>query len=72
MRPEDKVAVITGGGLVGPPNRSAYAVSKHGVMGFTKTLVADAAIFQATRKRTAHTMKLPVSQCLPARTLLTE
>lgn len=99
------INISSGSGVVGPPNRSAYAASKHGVMGFTKTLVAeylkqgirshvilpdatasrmrsegfpeedpdtliqaediaDAAVFLATQKRTAHTMELRVSQGL--------
>ncbi len=99
------INISSGAGVVGPPNRSAYAASKHGVMGFTKTLVAeylkqgirshvilpdatvsrmrsegfpeedpdtliqaediaDAAVFLATQKRTAHTMELRVSQGL--------
>lgn len=28
-------------GVVGPPNRSAYSASKHGVMGLTKTMSAE-------------------------------
>ena len=35
------INISSGAGVVGPPNRSAYAASKHGVMGFTKTLVAE-------------------------------
>ena len=35
------INVSSGAGVVGPRNRSAYAASKHGVMGFTKTLVAE-------------------------------
>jgi len=103
------INISSGAGVVGPPNRSAYAASKHGVMGFTKTLVAeylkqgirshvilpdatvsrmrsegfpeedpdtliqaediaDAAVFLATQKRTAHTMELRVSQGLATRT----
>lgn len=102
------INISSGAGVVGPPNRSAYAASKHGVMGFTKTLVAeylgkgirshvilpdatvsqmrsegfpdedpdtliqaediaDAAVFLATQKRTAHTMELRVSQGLATR-----
>ncbi|MCY3838863.1 MAG: SDR family oxidoreductase, partial [Gammaproteobacteria bacterium] len=35
------INISSGAGVVGPRNRSAYAASKHGVMGFTKTLVAE-------------------------------
>ena len=35
------INISSGAGVVGPPNRSAYAASKHGVMGLTKTLVAE-------------------------------
>jgi 3-oxoacyl-[acyl-carrier protein] reductase len=35
------INISSGAGVVGPANRSAYAASKHGVMGFTKTLVAE-------------------------------
>lgn len=103
------INISSGAGVSGPPNRSAYAASKHGVMGFTKTLVAeylrkgirchvilpdatvsrmrsegfphedpatliqaediaDAAVFLATQKRTAHTMELRVSQGLATKT----
>ena len=102
------INISSGAGVVGPPNRSAYAASKHGVMGFTKTLVAeylhkgirahvilpdatvsrmraegfpdedpdsiiqaediaDAALFLATQKATAHTMEIRVSQGLRTR-----
>ena len=102
------INISSGAGVVGPPNRSAYAASKHGVMGFTKTLVAeylrlgvrahvilpdatvsqmrtegfptedpesliqaediaDAAVFLATQKSTAHTMEIRVSQGLATR-----
>ncbi len=33
--------ISSGAGVSGPPNRSAYASSKHGVMGLTKVLVAE-------------------------------
>ena len=103
------INISSGAGVSGPPNRSAYAASKHGVMGFTKVLVAeylrkgirshvilpdatvsamrtegfpnedpasliqaediaDAAVFIATQKRTAHTMELRVSQGLATKT----
>ena len=102
------INISSGAGVSGPPNRSAYAASKHGVMGFTKVLVAeylrkgirshvilpdatvsqmrtegfptedpdsliqaddiaDAAVFIATQKNTAHTMELRVSQGLATR-----
>ena len=102
------INISSGAGVSGPPNRSAYAASKHGVMGFTKVLVAeylrkgirshvilpdatvsrmrsegfpnedpasliqaediaDAAVFIAAQKRTAHTMELRVSQGLATR-----
>jgi NAD(P)-dependent dehydrogenase (short-subunit alcohol dehydrogenase family) len=102
------INISSGAGVVGPPNRSAYAASKHGVMGLTKTLhaeylragirthvilpdatvsqmrsegfptedplsliqaedIADAAVFLATQKRTAHTLELRVSQGLSTR-----
>ena len=35
------INISSGAGVVGPRNRSAYAASKHGVMGFTKTLIAE-------------------------------
>lgn len=35
------INVSSGAGLVGPPNRSAYAAAKHGVNGFTKVLYAE-------------------------------
>ena len=35
------INISSGAGVVEPRNRSAYAASKHGVMGFTKTLVAE-------------------------------
>ena len=35
------INISSGAGVVGPANRSAYAASKHGVMGVTKTLVAE-------------------------------
>ena len=104
------INISSGAGVVGPANRSAYAASKHGVMGFTKTLVAeylmqgirshvilpdatvsrmrsegfptedpdsliqaediaDAALFLATQRATAHTLELRVSQGLRTRTL---
>ncbi len=104
------INISSGAGVVGPANRSAYAASKHGVMGFTKTLVAeylmqgirshvilpdatvsrmrsegfptedpdsliqaediaDAAVFLATQRATAHTLELRVSQGLRTRTL---
>lgn len=103
------INISSGAGVVGPANRSAYAASKHGVMGFTKTLVAeylrqgirshvilpdatvsrmrsegfpeedpatliqaediaDAAVFLASQRRTAHTMELRVSQGLATKT----
>jgi NAD(P)-dependent dehydrogenase (short-subunit alcohol dehydrogenase family) len=103
------INISSGAGVSGPANRSAYSASKHGVMGFTKVLVAeylrkgirshvilpdatvsamrsegfpnedpasliqaediaDAAVFIATQKRTAHTMELRVSQGLATRT----
>jgi 3-oxoacyl-[acyl-carrier protein] reductase len=103
------INISSGAGVVGPANRSAYAASKHGVMGFTKTLVAeylrqgirshvilpdatvsrmrsegfpqedpatliqaediaDAAVFLATQRRTAHTMEMRVSQGLATKT----
>ncbi len=99
------INISSGAGVVGPPNRSAYAASKHGVMGLTKTLhaeylragirshvilpdatvsqmrsegfptedpesliqaadIADAAVFLATQKQTAHTLEMRVSQGL--------
>ena len=99
------INISSGAGVVGPPNRSAYAASKHGVMGLTKTLVAEylgkgirshvilpdatvsqmrtegfpdedpdtliqaediaeAAVFLASQKLTAHTIELRVSQGL--------
>jgi NAD(P)-dependent dehydrogenase (short-subunit alcohol dehydrogenase family) len=102
------INISSGAGVSGPPNRSAYAASKHGVMGFTKVLVAeylrkgirshvilpdatvsqmrtegfptedpdsliqaediaDAAVFLATQKMTAHTLELRVSQGLKTR-----
>ena len=102
------INISSGAGVSGPPNRSAYASSKHGVMGFTKVLVAeylrkgirshvilpdatvsqmrtegfptedpdsliqaediaDAAVFLATQKATAHTLELRVSQGLQTR-----
>ena len=102
------INISSGAGVSGPPNRSAYAASKHGVMGFTKVLVAeylrkgirshvilpdatvsqmrsegfptedpdsliqaddiaDAAVFLATQKITAHTMEVRVSQGLATR-----
>ncbi len=102
------INISSGAGVVGPPNRSAYAASKHGVMGLTKTLVAeylnkgirshvilpdatvsqmrsegfpeedpesliqaddiaDAAVFLATQKTTAHTFEIRVSQGLATR-----
>ncbi len=102
------INISSGAGVSGPRNRSAYAASKHGVMGFTKVLVAeylregirphvilpdatvsqmrtegfpeedpasliqaediaDAAVFLATQKATAHTMELRVSQGLATR-----
>ncbi|MBS02405.1 MAG: hypothetical protein CMQ24_06840 [Gammaproteobacteria bacterium] len=102
------INISSGAGVVGPANRSAYASSKHGVMGFTKVLVAeylrlgirshvilpdatvsqmrtegfptedpdsliqaediaDAAVFLATQKATAHTMEIRVSQGLATR-----
>ncbi|MDE0421698.1 MAG: SDR family NAD(P)-dependent oxidoreductase [Gammaproteobacteria bacterium] len=42
------INISSGAGVVGPRNRSAYAASKHGVMGFTKTLVAEY-LFQGIR-----------------------
>ena len=103
------INISSGAGVVGPANRSAYAASKHGVMGFTKTLVAeylrqgirshvilpdatvsrmrsegfpeedpatliqaediaDAAVFLASQRSTAHTMELRVSQGLATKT----
>ena len=35
------INISSGAGVVGPANRSAYAASKHGVMGLTKTCVAE-------------------------------
>ena len=35
------INISSGAGVSGPPNRSAYSASKHGVMGFTKVLVAE-------------------------------
>ena len=35
------INISSGAGVVGTPNRSAYVASKHGVMGLTKTLVAE-------------------------------
>lgn len=102
------INISSGAGVVGPPNRSAYAASKHGVMGLTKTMaaeylhkgvrvhvilpdatvsqmrsegfpteepdsliqaedIADAAVFLATQKATAHTLELRVSQGLQTR-----
>ena len=102
------INISSGAGVSGPPNRSAYAASKHGVMGFTKVLVAeylrkgirshvilpdatvsqmrsegfptedpdsliqaddiaDAAVFLATQKITAHTMEVRVRQGLATR-----
>ena len=102
------INISSGAGVVGPPNRSAYAASKHGVMGLTKTLVAeylskgirahvilpdatvsqmrterfpdedpesliqaddiaDAAVYLATQKSTAHTFEIRVSQGLATR-----
>ncbi len=102
------INISSGAGVSGPPNRSAYAASKHGVMGFTKVLVAeylrkgirshvilpdatvsqmrsegfptedpesliqaddiaDAAVFLATQKITAHTLEVRVSQGLATR-----
>lgn len=102
------INISSGAGVVGPPNRSAYAASKHGVMGLTKTLhaeylhrgirthvilpdatvsrmrtegfpeedpesliqaedIADAAVFLATQRKTAHTLELRVSQGLATR-----
>ncbi len=103
------INISSGAGVVGPPNRSAYAASKHGVMGLTKTLIAEylrlgirshvilpdatvsqmrsegfpdedpntiiqaediaeAAVFLAGQKKTAHTMELRVSQGLATKT----
>jgi NAD(P)-dependent dehydrogenase (short-subunit alcohol dehydrogenase family) len=102
------INISSGAGVVGPPNRSAYAASKHGVMGLTKTMaaeylhkgirvhvilpdatvsqmrsegfptedpdsliqssdIAEAAVFLATQKATAHTLELRVSQGLRTR-----
>jgi 3-oxoacyl-[acyl-carrier protein] reductase len=102
------INISSGAGVVGPPNRSAYAASKHGVMGLTKTMaaeylhqgirvhvilpdatvsqmrsegfpdedpesliqaedIADAAVYLANQKTTAHTLELRVSQGLPTR-----
>jgi 3-oxoacyl-[acyl-carrier protein] reductase len=99
------INISSGAGVSGPRNRSAYAASKHGVMGLTKVLhaeylhegirahvilpdattsqmrttgfpdevpdsliqaedIADAAVYLATQKRTAHTLELRVSQGL--------
>jgi len=99
------INISSGAGVVGPPNRSAYAASKHGVMGLTKTMaveylhkgirvhvilpdatvsqmrsegfpeedpdsliqaddIADAAVFLATQKATAHSLEIRVSQGL--------
>ena len=104
------INISSGAGVVGPPNRSAYAASKHGVMGLTKSLhaeylhkgvrvhvilpdatvsqmrsegfpqedpesliqaadIADAAVFLATQKATAHTLEMRVSQGLQTRTV---
>ena len=35
------INISSGAGVVGTPNRSPYVASKHGVMGLTKTLVAE-------------------------------
>ena len=102
--------ISSGAGVSGPPNRSAYSSSKHGVMGLTKVLVAEylregirshvilpdatvsqmrtegfptedpdsliqaediaeAAVFLAAQKTTAHTLELRVSQGLRTRYL---
>ena len=102
------INISSGAGVAGPRNRSAYASSKHGVMGLTKVLhveylhkgirthvilpgatvsqmrtegfpnedpdsliqaddIADAAVFLATQKGTAHTLEVRVSQGLATR-----
>ncbi len=102
--------ISSGAGVSGPPNRSAYSSSKHGVMGLTKVLVAEylregirshvilpdatvsqmrtegfptedpdsliqaediaeAAVFLAAQKTTAHALELRVSQGLRTRYL---
>ncbi len=102
------INISSGSGVVGPRNRSAYAASKHAVMGLTKVLhaeyllqgvrthvilpgptvsqmrtegfpdedpdsliqaedIADAAVFLATQKATAHTLELRVTKGLATR-----